>query len=136
MLADQFKASLHATIRYYIEHHPDAVAGLICGQYRRTNGTIPIYSAIVSPRFRAEFGRLSTRFPDSALPAEGVQPLASVIAEAGNGGETAKTISLRDLNRETRQFTAEGFFNTWCYFVMIAPQTRLRSGRRVRVAAS
>ena len=136
MLSGEFKASLHAAIRYYIEHHPDAVAGLICGQYRRLNGTIPIYWAVESAKFRAQFGPLSTRFPQSALPVEGAHSLASVIADAGDGVASTKTIKVRDLNREERQFTAEGFFNSRCYFVMFAPKSRLRSGRRVHVAAS
>lgn len=42
LLARTFKASLHATIHYYIEHHPEPVAGLIAGQYPRMEGTVPV----------------------------------------------------------------------------------------------
>jgi Zn-dependent peptidase ImmA (M78 family) len=136
LLADEFKASLHAAIRYYIEHHHEAVAGLICGQYPRMDGTIPIYSAIESSKFRAECGPMWTRFPNAGLPINRDHAFASLIADARSGGDATKAIDLLDLNRERRQFTAEGFFNTRSYFVMIVPKTRLRSGRRIRLATS
>src|SRR4051812_21539006 len=56
LLADVCKASLHATIHYYIEHYPEPVAGLIAGRLRRTDGTVPIWRAIESGSFRSQFG--------------------------------------------------------------------------------
>jgi hypothetical protein len=137
LLAGEFKASLHATIRYYIEHHPEAVAGLICGQHQRSDGTVPIFSAIESPRFRERYGAIGTRFAANELLLSDPQPLASIVLQAREAVDPpSKTVSLFDRNKERRQLTAEAFFNQRCYFIMLAPGTRLRSGRRIRVAAS
>jgi len=137
LLAQQFKASIHATIRYYVEHHPDPVAGLIAGQYTRMDGTVPIFLALESPSFRERFGPIATRFPDVSLPLNGSKPLGPLLVEARDAVDTpSKPVILLDLNRERQRFVAEGFFNQRCYFVMFAPATRLRAGRQIRVVAS
>ena len=137
LLAGQFKASLHATIRYYVEHHPDPVAGLIAGQYTRMDGTVPIFLALESPSFRERFGSIGTRFPDASLPLNGSKPLGPLLVEARDEVEVAtKPVILLDRNRAKERCVAEAFFNQRCYFVMFAPATRLRAGRRIRVVAS
>lgn len=136
LLASEFQASLHATIRYYIEHHPEPVAGLICGQYRRIDGTIPVFAALDSPSFREHYGRFGSRFPQDALLLDAPQPLAPLIVESREAVEVpSKAVSLLDRDKQRSQFTAEGFFNQRCYFIMLAPASRIRSGRRIRVAA-
>lgn len=137
LLAGEFKASLHATIRYYIEHHPEAIAGLICGQHQRTDGTVPVFTAIESASFRERFGTIGERFATNALLLSASQPLAPIVLEAREAIEPpTKTVSLLDRNKDRQQLTAEAFFNQRCYFVMLAPSTRLHTGRRIRVAAS
>lgn len=137
LLAQQFKASIHATIRYYVEHHPDPVAGLIAGQYTRMDGTVPIFLALESPSFRERFGPIAPRFPDVSLPLNGSKPLGPLLVEARDAVDTAaKPVILLDLNRERQRCVAEAFFNQRCFFVMFAPATRLRAGRRIRVVAS
>lgn len=137
LLAQQFRASLHATIRYYVEHHPEPVAGLIAGQYMRMDGTVPIFLALESPSFRERFGAITTRFPNVSLPLNGAKPLGPLLVEARDEVEVAaKPVSLRDRNSDRQRCVAEAFFNQRCYFVMFAPATRLRAGRRIRVAAS
>jgi hypothetical protein len=137
LLAQTFKASLHATIHYYIEHHPEPVAGLIAGRMPRTDGTVPIFRALESSTFRSRYGPVATRFPTRSLPLDDSKPLGPLLAEAREAIEPpAKPVILRDLNKVQQRFVAESFFNQRCYFVMFAPQTRLRSGRRIKVQAS
>lgn len=137
LLAQQFKASLHATIRYYVEHHPDPVAGLIAGQYTRMDGTVPIFLALESPSFRERFGSIATRFPEASLPLNGSKPVGPLLVDARDRVEVAaKPVILLDRNKAQQRCVAEAFFNQRCYFVMFAPATRLRQGRRIRVVAS
>jgi hypothetical protein len=138
LLAQQFKASLHATIRYYIEGHPDPVAGLIAGRFKRVDGTVPIFLALESQSFRKRFDPIAARFPDASLPVDnGTGPLGPLLVEARDTADTASNpVILLDRNRTQQRCTAEAFFNQRCYFVMFAPATRLRHGRRIRVVAS
>jgi hypothetical protein len=137
LLAEQFKASLHATIRYYVEHHPIPVAGLIAGQYTRADGTVPIFLSLESPKFRERFGPIATRFPRASLPLNGSKPLGPLLVEARDAVDTAaKPVILFDRNGERLRCVAEAFFNQRCYFVMFAPASWLRLGRQIRVVAS
>ena len=73
------------------------------------SGTIPIYLALESPKFREQCGPLSPGSQALRSPSKDAS-LGFVDADAQAGDEAAKdTMSLRNLNRETRQFTAEGF---------------------------
>lgn len=137
LLANVCKASLHATIHYYIEHHPEPVAGLIAGRHRRSDGTIPIWRALESATFRSQFGSLSTRFPTRSLPLDAdSKPLGPLLVEAQSALDPpAASVVMHDRNRITQKLVAEAFYNQRCYFVMLAPQKRLRSGRRIRVAS-
>jgi hypothetical protein len=137
LLADRFKASLHATIRYYVEHHPDPIAGLIAGQYTRMDGTVPIFLALESLSFRKRFGPIAARFPTGSLPLNGSKALGPLLVDARDVVEVAaKPVMLLDRNRDRQRCVAEAFFNQRCYFLMFAPASRLRSGRRIRVVAS
>jgi hypothetical protein len=137
LLADVCKASLHATIHYYIEHHPEPAAGLIAGRIRRADGTIPIWRAIESATFRSRFGRIAARFPTKGLPLDAEsKPLGPLLVAAQIAFEPPTgPVAIHDLNRVRQRLTAETFYNQRCYFVMFAPQKRLRSGRRIRVAS-
>lgn len=42
-------------------------------------------------------------------------------------------IGLVDLNGENKRFVAEGFFNQYSVFIMVAPQRRLKTGRKTRL---
>jgi hypothetical protein len=98
---------------------------------------VPIFLALESPSFRERFGPIATRFPDVSLPLNGSKPLGPLLVEARDEVDTAsKPVVLLDVNRERQRCVAEAFFNQRCYFVMFAPATRLRSGRRIRVVAS
>jgi hypothetical protein len=134
-LAPDFRASMHATIRHYVEGHPDPVALIITGRYR-TNGSLPVWTATESDRFRAEFGPAGALLPAGGLPYdERGGPLAA-IAEAALQSPAElprRAVRLRNLRRETRPFLIEGFYNQHCLFLMLSPRERIRTGKRVAV---
>jgi hypothetical protein len=66
-LADDYGASLHATIRYYVLHHPDNLALLVAGRYVGSAGSLPIWRSIESASFSARFGSLADRMPRGRL---------------------------------------------------------------------
>lgn len=137
LLADTFDASLHATIRYYVEHHPDPLAVLIAGRYKRANGTVPIFLALESPSFHERHGPIAGRFPTQSLPLnDDVQPLGPLLVEARSAVDPpSKEVIIHDLDGQRQRFIAEAFFNQRCYFVVFAPATRLRLGRQIKVAS-
>ncbi len=137
-LAPDHGASLHATIRYYAEHHPDPVAVVIAGRYSSGDGSLPIWRCIESPQFRRRFGRLDARFPLGRLlpashPSQLLDGLAHEALKVDAIGSTE--VRLRDLAGEDRRFTAEAFFNGHCVFVMLSPKQAVSLGRRLRVEA-
>ena len=136
LLADEFDASLHATIRYYVEQHVEPIAVLILGKHRRLDGTVPIFIAVESAAFRQRFGSIAGRFTTASVPADETKPLGPLVAASRLAVEPPATeIVLRDLAGAAKRFVAESFFNTRCHFVTFAPATRLKRGRRIKVAA-
>lgn len=138
LLAGQFDASLHATIRYYVEHHPEPVALAITGQHQRADGTVPVWTAVASPAFTAAHGPFAGWFPGKALQvgeADDVRPLGRLAHQALRG-EDLPTLDLRrrDPDGEVGRYRAEAFYNQHCLFLMVTPRSRLRLGRRVRLA--
>jgi hypothetical protein len=137
LLANIFNASLHATVRYYVEHHPDPLAVIIAGRYTRMDGTVPIFLALESQTFRERLGAIAGRFPEWSLPLnEDARPLGSLLIQARSTVDPpSREVIIRDLAKQQRQFVAEAFFNQRCYFVMFTPATRLRLGRQIEVAS-
>jgi hypothetical protein len=135
-IADDFGASLHATIRYYIEHHPDPVAGIIAGRYRQTNGVVPIWISIESPNFRSVYGRLTDHLSGGQLRLSEGNAVSEVARAARLDSDVqADHMTLTAENGVSRKFNVEAFFNQRCLFVMVSPHSVLRTGRRVEVAA-
>lgn len=130
LLAPEYRASLHATIRHYVEGHPEPLALLIAGRFE-TNGALPIWHAIESDTFREKFGALNRFFPGRRL--DHPPSLLEAVGEAMKSSVRPPScrIKVRDLRGDHRPFTAEAFFNQHCVFVMIAPHARVRTGRRV-----
>lgn len=136
LLADVFDASCAATIRYFVEHHPDALAVLVAGRYKRADGTVPIFRALESPTFRERLGPIAGRFPTRSLPVNESHPLGPLLVEApATVDPPAKEVKIRDLGHRYRRFVAEAFFNGRCHFVVFAPAERLRLGQKVKVAS-
>ena len=42
LLSTQYRASIHATLRYYVENHPDDVAMIVTGRYQFSSGALPV----------------------------------------------------------------------------------------------
>ncbi len=136
-IADDFGASMHATIRYYVEHHPDSVAVVIAGRYRRADWTVPVWASVESPSFRRRFGRLIECLPGGAIHVAASED--GPVAELARGAFTSSSpqsrkIDLLNLRGESRRFKAEAFFNQRCLFLMVSPRRALRQGRRIELA--
>lgn len=136
-LAPEYGASLHATIRYYVLHHPDPVSVLVAGRYLR-NGCVPFWESVESPSFLTRFGRLSDRMAGQLMIAAGDgQPLGDIAMKALSGGQVAtKDVIIPDVSGERLPFIAEAFYNRHNLFIMVTVKKASRFGRRVRVEAS
>lgn len=135
LLADEFDASLHATIRYYVEHHIEPIAILILGKYRRLDGTVPIFVAAESSAFRERFGPIAARYPSGSFPLGDDSALGPLVRSSQLAVDPPQLeIPLNELSGASKKFVAEAFFNTRCYFLTFTPATRLRRGRRIKVA--
>jgi len=137
-LAPDYAASRHATIRYYVLHHPDAVALLVAGRYQHRDGSVPIWTSVESASFAHKFGSLA-RLMNGRLVIAGCtgQPLGDIAGEAMRTAEVAaKDHAMCDLRGDRRDFVAEAFYNQHNLFVLVAEKKAARFGRRIRVAAS
>jgi hypothetical protein len=137
LLANEFEASLHSTIRFYVEQHAEPVAVVIAGRYPRYDGTVPIFQALESKAFHARFGPVATRFPTWSLPDAETGPLGPLLKEARHAIEPPQhAVRLRDVAGASHRFVAEAFFNQYSFFLTFTPHGSLRRGRRIAVRAS
>lgn len=137
-LADQYGASRHATLHYYVEHHPDAVALLIAGRYPQPDGSVPVWNSIESADFERRFGRLHDHLPDGKLRItdNASSPFADILQASHTSADPpSKIIGLADTGGTRRLFVAEAFFNQRTHFVLVAERRATRLGRRVRLAS-
>ena len=137
-LAAQYGASRHATLHYYVEHHPDAVALLIAGRYRQADGSIPIWNSVESADFERRFGRLHDHLPGGKLCIldDASAPFADILKASHTSTDPPrKIVGLCDTGGTPRLFVAEAFFNQWTHFVLVAERRATRLGRRVRLAS-
>lgn len=137
-LAPEYGASLHATIRYYVLHHPKPVAVLVAGRYLNRDGSVPVWESVDSPSFLAKFGTLAGRMAGQLMIADGDgQPLGDIAMKAMSGEQAAaKDVLIPDMTGEQRLFVAEAFHNRYNLFVMVTEKKAARFGIRVRVAGS
>jgi hypothetical protein len=138
-LAEEYGASLHATIRYYVANHPDPVGLLIAGVYQKRDGTVPLWRSVESPAFFRRFGCLADHLSDGLAIAGGQgKPLGDIVYRALRASEVAaKLVGIADLGGERHDFVAEAFSNTRNVLVMVSePKARRRFARGIRVAAS
>jgi hypothetical protein len=138
-MASEYAASLHATLHYYAEEHPFAVALLIAGRFPYLDGTLPIWRSVESAEFRRRFGCLPGLLPGGALSireGEGA-PLAEIVRRSLLETDPPQAeVRVPDLDGSPQKFVAEAFFNGRCHFVHVAEQKATRLGRRVRLAAA
>ena len=136
-LASDYVASRHATMRYYVLHHPDAVSMLVAGRYQH-QGSVPIWTSVESASFAAKYGSLANLMNGRLVIAGGAgEPLGDIARQAMATPEVAaKDLGIRDLRGDRRDFVAEAFYNQHNLFVLVAAKKAARFGRRVRIAAS
>jgi hypothetical protein len=107
---------------------------LVPGRYEQYDGTLPIWTSFESSSFLTRFGRFVSQLPGSGLPIDDDLPLGRITASVRESDEVvSEVIALVDLNGENKRFIAEGFFNQYSVFILVAPQRRLKTGRRTRV---
>lgn len=141
LLHHDFGASIHATIRYYAERHPERMALALCGRLRWQSGHVPIFDTFESPAFRRAFGDLRRLLPKVGMPIEsgaGDDGLATIAGAALTSvEESTGEIRLPDLNGDSRRFHVEGFYNQHSLFVLFTRRRGpVRLGRRIRLKSS
>lgn len=137
-LCSRYGASRHATLHYYVEHHPYAVALLIAGRYPYADGSLPIWNSVESAEFERRFGCLRDRLPGRKLQIIETDnaPLADILlASHYSIDPPSKILHIPDGGGTRRRFVAEAFFNQWTHFVLIAEEKSTRLGQRVRLAS-
>jgi len=138
-LASEYRASRHATLHFYVEEHPDAVALLIAGRYRRFDNTLPIWRSVESREFTRRFGRLEQHLPGEVLSVADesqAAPLAEIINRSRLEVHPPSTdVTLLDAGGSPQEFVAEAFFNQTCHFVLVVERKARRLGRRIRLAS-
>ena len=136
VLAAPHGASIHATLRYYVEHHPEPLALYVAGRYQSTEHKLPIWRSVESPSFRRRFGHLLDRVPQRMLAAApGERPSLGDIVNAAFTSDEIPSMSLRilDLDGQPHPYSGEAFFNGLNMFVLFTPRTTVKLGRRVHV---
>lgn len=142
MLAEFYGASYHATIRFYVENHPEPVGLVITGQYPRSGGRLPVWSWCESPSFLKRHGPLAHHVGEPSLGLArdvlSAVPFArlTAAAAAAHGETVSEEIVLEDLDRDRHPFLAEAWFNQRVHFLMLVPRRRIPRGRRLRVVTS
>lgn len=132
--SDEYGASAHATLHYYAQGHPDAVALMVTGRYRSgVDGTVPIWKTVESAPFELRFGKLDSRFPGSRLSLRG-GPIGEICVEAAkSAGTTSAKVAIHDRAGVSHKFVAEAYFNQHCYFVLVTERRARTLGRRARL---
>lgn len=136
LLSEGFGASIHATIRYYTERHPEPMALALCGRLRWQSGHVPIYDTFESSAFRRSFGSVRSLLPAIGMPVAsgaGDDELATIARGALSSIEDAASeIHLPDLNGDRRRFRVEGFDNQHSLFMLFTRRRGLvRLGRKI-----
>lgn len=135
VLAPEVGASISATIRFYVEHHPEPMALLQTGRIRGQNGHVPIYLHTASPSWSIEFPHPSQQFQGSLNI--GTAPLVEVVTDAQDGGHVGSiTAHLPNRNGDNRPIVVESFDNRYNLFFLLRRQRRVELGRRVRAVGA
>ena len=134
-LSDEFGASIHATVRHYVDTHPQSCALLVAGLFPRSDGTVPCFYTLESARFSTRFGHLHFRVEDG-LRIDGGKVFAQAYDAAKRGMGVARfEASILDSQRMPRRVVVESFSNGFNVFFLITEFGSARFGRRLRVEA-
>jgi hypothetical protein len=133
-LAADFGGSRHASIRYFVENHPDRIGLVVAGRYLSMHDDLPIYVGTQSAGFLARYGRV-TDLLGKQLPASGNSDIGEVVEAAMASSEVERgTVSVRDRGGAQRSVTCEAFFNQYSTFVILAETGLVPLGKRIVVA--
>ena len=133
VLANRTGASIHASIRYYVEHHPEPMALATTGR-RQANGHLPIYLLTHSPSWSERFALPANVFGEQRLKVDTGAFAESVAArEGGRVGVTHRR--LRDLRGDLQPISVESFDNGYNKFFLVRTRSRVELGRRVSALA-
>jgi len=137
-MADEYGASMHASIWYYTEHHPEPVALVIAGQHLRSDGTVPVWRSVQSKTFTERFGSVRQWLPTRGVPIQNSDhPLCAATSAAFSATDvTTDTVIVPDLQGSSVRCSVDTFFNRRCLFLMLTPKRTLRRGRRLAIRAS
>lgn len=113
-LAERYGASLHATLRQYVQTHPEPVAMLTVGRFPRKDGSLPVWQRL---------GRLAGRFGAGGL-AQGSALRALV--EAARRSSSPPRASIVSGGRRV---IAEAHYNRHAFLVLLAGEPVRRDRR-------
>jgi hypothetical protein len=138
LLSGEFGASYHASIRFYVEQHPEPMGLVVAGRYQRSDGTVPIFVSVESPSFRARFGPIASFFAPRgvSLAADDTNPFARLGRAAFGAVEPpSEVVQLRDRTDSSVRCLLETFYNQHSLFLMVTTRGMLRRGRKIAIQA-
>lgn len=135
-LAGDFAASITATLRYFVETHPDRMA-LVCASRYVQNGARRITYSVESPTFLAQHGPARDFFGGDTISVVGSGANSSV-ADAMRTASADREVGYgelvsRDKGGAPVRFDVETFFNGYSMFVLLKPHRKVAFGRRLAV---
>lgn len=133
-LSGDFRASREATVRYYVENHPDRVALLVAGRYLNAAGQVPVFVSAQSVSFHARYGSAANAL-GHRLSARAGSEIGDIVAEAMRSMDVVRgKVVIEDLHGQRRGLMAEAFFNQYKVFFLIAEAGIISIGKKVVVA--
>lgn len=135
-VAGEYGASSHATLHYYAEGHPDAVALIVAGRFPYADGSVPVWRVVKSESFDMRFGSvLGQLLPENRMQLRDADSAFGDICVSSRSCLTppSKKIALKDRDGREQIFVAEAFYNQRCQFVLIIDNKARRLGRRARL---
>lgn len=138
MMAESYGTSYHATIRFYVENHPEPLALVITGQFPQSGGRLPVWTWCESPSFLERYGPMANHVGrpglDPARDSNSEIPFARLtVATAVTKETVTEEVGLQDRNGDRHPFFAQAWFNQRVHFLMLVPKRRIPRGRRITV---
>jgi hypothetical protein len=116
-LAERYGASLHATLRHYVQSHPRPVAMLSVGRFPRRDGSLPVWHRLESPGARAA-GPLA-----GTLDRQGLAT-GSELRELVEAARRSTEPPVASIVRQGRRLRAEAHYNRHAFLVLLALERR------------
>jgi hypothetical protein len=126
-LAARYGASFHATLRHYVQSHPEPVAMLTVGRFPRRDGSLPVWHRLESPGCRAR-GHLP-----GGLGREGLAA-GSALRDLVETARCSNEPPITSLRSEGQRLRAEAHYNRHAFLVLLTRERRGAAARRVLTA--